>query len=275
MVVALLPPAPLLPFMQVDLTSQVALVTGAAGGIGRATAQVLAANGARVVIADIDEDGARAAAALIPASVPLRMDVTSESEVGAAVERVRRECGRIDILVNNAGINTGRHRVTLEQFPTEEWDRIMAVDLRGLFLVSRAAAGLMLAQGGGRIINIASVLGVVPARLQCAFTAAKAGVVHLTRTMAIEFGAKNILTNCVAPGSVLTSGTEALFYGKDAIQADRAQRLLAHIPQGRPARVEEIAHAILFLAAPESSYINGQTLCVDGGWTAGGFLRDF
>jgi NAD(P)-dependent dehydrogenase (short-subunit alcohol dehydrogenase family) len=100
-------------------------------------------------------------------------------------------------------------------------------------------------------------------------------VVQLTRTMAIELGARGVLTNCVAPGSVLTPGTEALFYGKDALQADRAQRLLAHIPLGRPARVEEIAHAVLFLAAPESGYINGQTLCVDGGWTAGGFFRDF
>jgi NAD(P)-dependent dehydrogenase (short-subunit alcohol dehydrogenase family) len=133
----------------------------------------------------------------------------------------------------------------------------------------------MLRHGGGRIVNIASVLGVVPARLQCAYTAAKAGVVHLTRTMAIELGSRGVLTNCVAPGSVLTAGTEALFYSKNAIQAERAKSLLAHIPMGRPAQVEEIANAILFLVAPESGYINGQTLCVDGGWSAGGFLRDF
>jgi NAD(P)-dependent dehydrogenase (short-subunit alcohol dehydrogenase family) len=253
----------------------VAIITGAASGIGRETARIFAENGARVVVADVDEAGAKATAGGLTGSIALHMDVTSESAVAAGIATVQSHWGRIDVLVNNAGVNTGKHRVTLEQFPTDEWDRIMAVDLRGLFFVSRAAAAVMLKQGSGRIINISSVLGVVPARLQCAFTAAKAGVVQLTRTMAIEFGANGILTNCIAPGSVMTAGTEALFYGKDAIQADRAKRLLAHIPLGRPAKVEEIAHAILFLAAPESSYINGQTLCVDGGWTAGGFLRDF
>ena len=131
------------------------------------------------------------------------MDVSSEAEVAAGIDWVQSKFGRIDILVNNAGINTGKHRVTLDEFPVEEWDRIMAVDLRGLFLVSRAGSALMLRHGGGRIVNIASVLGVVPARLQCAYTAAKAGVVHLTRTMAIELGSRGVLTNCVAPGSVL------------------------------------------------------------------------
>jgi 3-oxoacyl-[acyl-carrier protein] reductase len=260
--------------MKVDLTDKVALVTGAAMSIGRQTAEVLAANGARVVVADIDEPAARRTAAEIPGAVALRMDVSSETEVSAGISWVQSTCGRIDILVNNAGINTGKHRVTLEEFPVEEWDRIIAVDLRGLFMVSRAAAAVMLRQGAGRVVNIASVLGVVPARLQCAYTAAKAGVVHLTRTMAIELGSRGILTNCVAPGSVLTAGTGALFYSANALQAERAKSLLAHIPVGRPARLEEIAHAILFLVAPESSYINGQTLCVDGGWSTGGFLRD-
>ncbi len=261
--------------MKVDITDKVAVVTGAAMSIGRKTAELLAANGARVVVADIDEAAAGRTAAEIPGAIPLRMDVSSETEVAAGIEAVQAKFGRIDILVNNAGINTGKHRVTLDEFPVEEWDRIMAVDLRGLFLVSRAGAAVMLRHGGGRIVNIASVLGVVPARLQCAYTAAKAGVVHLTRTMAIELGSRGVLTNCVAPGSVLTAGTEALFYSKTALQAERAKSLLAHIPMGRPAQVEEIANAVLFLVAPESGYINGQTLCVDGGWSAGGFLRDF
>jgi 3-oxoacyl-[acyl-carrier protein] reductase len=261
--------------MKVDLKNKVAIVTGAAMGIGRVTAEVLAANGAKVIVADIDADRAQQTAQEIPDASHIRMDVTIEAEVKAGIERIQSQYGRIDILVNNAGINTAKHRVTLDQFPTEEWDKIMAVDLRGLFLVSREAAAIMLRQRDGRIINVSSVLGVIPARLQCAYTAAKAGVVNLTRTMAIEFGSQGVLTNCVAPGSTVTAGTEALFYGKDAQQAERAQRLLAHIPLGRPGRVEEIAHAILFLAAPESSYINGQTLCVDGGWSAGGFFRDF
>ena len=117
----------------------------------------------------------------------------------------------------------------------------------------------------------------LPARLQCAFTAAKAGVVHLTRTMAIELGEHGILVNCVAPGSTLTEGTKQLFYGeRRSMQKDRVnRRLLNHIPLGRAGTVEDMAHAVLFFVAPESGYITGQTLCVDGGWTAGGFFRDF
>jgi 3-oxoacyl-[acyl-carrier protein] reductase len=262
--------------MTVDLANKVALVTGGAMGIGLATARVLAANGARVVIADVNEAEAHRAAAELPLSMALRMDVSSEAEVKQGVASILSQCGAVDILINNAGINSGKHRVTLDQFPTDEWDRIVSVDLRGLFLVSReVVAGMLKGGKGGRIVNISSVLGIVPARLQCAYTAAKAGVAHLTRTMAIEFGAQGILTNCVAPGSVLTSGTQALFYGKDAAQGERMKQLLAHIPLGRPANVDEIANSVLFLVAPESSYINGQVLCVDGGWTAGGFLRDF
>jgi NAD(P)-dependent dehydrogenase (short-subunit alcohol dehydrogenase family) len=151
----------------------------------------------------------------------------------------------------------------------------MAVDLRGVFLVSRAVAAVMMAQKSGRIVNIASVLGIVPARLQCAYTAAKAGVVNLTQTMALELAPHGIAVNCVAPGSTLTAGTEKLFYGDDPALREKAQRMLSHVPAGRPGRVEEVAQAILFFAAPENSYITGQVLSVDGGWTAGGFLRDF
>jgi len=149
------------------------------------------------------------------------------------------------------------------------------VDLRGSFLVARGAAAMMVAQKGGRIVNIASVLGLVPARLQCAYTAAKAGLVNLTQTMAIELAAHGIAVNCVAPGSTMTAATEQLFYSKDALMREKAQRIVSHIPAGRVGRAEEIATAVLFFVAPETSYITGQTLSVDGGWTAGGFLRDF
>jgi len=261
--------------VKVDLKEKVTLITGSAGAIGRATAEVFAANGAKVVVSDIDEAKARSTAAEIPGALPLRLDVSSEADVSEGIAWVHSHFGRIDILVNNAGINTAKHRVTLDEFPAEEWDKIMAVDLRGLFLTSRAVSAIMLRQGGGRIVNISSILGVVPARLSCAFTAAKAGVVHLTRTMAIELGSRGVLTNCVAPGSILMAGTEAYFYGKDAVKPEWGKRLLAHVPLGRPGTVEEVANCILFLAAPESSYLNGHTLCVDGGWSAGGFLRDF
>jgi NAD(P)-dependent dehydrogenase (short-subunit alcohol dehydrogenase family) len=261
--------------MTVDLQEKVALVTGGARGIGLATARQLSANGATVIVSDVDADAAAEAAADIPNAIAMRMDVSDETEVEAGIEWIRAHYGHIHILVNNAGLNTLNHRVTIDQFPSQEWDNIMNVDLRGLFLVSRAATALMLQNGGGRVVNIASVLGIVPARLQCAFTAAKAGVVNLTRAMAIELASRGILVNCVAPGSTLTASTEALFYSEAGVMSEKASRLLSHVPMGRVGSPDEVAHAILFLVAPESSYITGQTLCVDGGWSAGGFMRDF
>jgi NAD(P)-dependent dehydrogenase (short-subunit alcohol dehydrogenase family) len=261
--------------MKVDLSGQVALVTGAARGIGKAIADLLTQNGSRVAYADVDVEQGKVAAEKSRNATFLLMDVSSEAQVEAGVEQVVKQYGRLDILVNNAGINTMRHRVNIDQFPLEEWQRILDVDLTGLFLTSKAASRPMIAQKSGRIINISSVLGVVPARLQCAYTAAKAGVIQLTRTMALELAPNNILVNCVAPGSTLTDGTKLLFYSEDALFQERAKRMLDHVPLNRPGTVAEIAHAALFFAAAESSYITGQTLCVDGGWSAGGFLRDF
>ena len=261
--------------MNVNLKGQFALVTGAARGIGQAIADMLSANGAQVAYADIDFKTATEAAGRSSRSLAVEMDISNETQVDSAVAEVLKQFGRLDILVNNAGVNTIRHRVNIDRFPLEEWERIVKVDLTGTYLVSKAVAGAMISQRGGRIINISSVLGVVPARLQCAFTAAKAGVVHLTRTSAIELGEYGILVNCVAPGSTLTEGTKQLFYSDSAAQKERAQRMLSHVPLGRVGTVDEVAHAVLFFASPESSYITGQTLCVDGGWSAGGFLRDF
>lgn len=254
--------------MKVDLNGKVALVTGAGRGIGLAIAQSLAANGAVVYSADIVFDTG------IFIENAIRMDVTIGAEIAAALYKIEAERGKLDILVNNAGVNTMAHRVNIDQFPRDEWDRILAVDLTGLYEVSRAAIPLLRRSGAGRIINIASIAGLVPLRLQCAFTAAKAGVINLTRAMAIELGSEGILTNTIAPGSVLTEGTRRLFYGDDGMFNKRVQQMLDHVPLGRPGTVEEIAHAALFLAAPESSYINGSCLTVDGGWTAG-YVRDF
>jgi NAD(P)-dependent dehydrogenase (short-subunit alcohol dehydrogenase family) len=260
--------------MKVHLQDQVALVTGAAGAIGKAICGALAENGAKVVYADINFEGVRDLAAATPGAMALRMDVTNESEIESAIAQIIAEHGRIDILVNNAGINTIVHRVNIDSFPSEEWDRILRVDLTGLFLVSKAASRHMLQRQSGRIINISSVMGLVPARLQCAFTAAKAGVVNLTRTMAIELGSQGILTNCIAPGSILSEGTKQLFYAENGKFNDRVQAMLSHVPLGRPGQPEEIAHTVLFLAAPESSYLNGAIIPVDGGWLAG-YSRDF
>lgn len=265
--------------MKVDLNGQVALVTGAGRHIGRAIADALKANGATVAYTDIDPAAALEAerqARAIPGggSESFRLDVTNEVEVNQAIEALAGRHGRLDIVVNNAGINTMAHRVTVDQFPKSEWDRILNVDLTGVYLVSKAGAGVMVNQGGGRIINISSVMGLVPARLQCAFTAAKAGVVNLTRAMAIELGSRGVLVNAVAPGSILTEGTRQLFYDRGGQFNDKMERLLAHIPLGRPGTCEEVANVVLFLAARESGYITGQTITVDGGWTAG-YSRDF
>jgi NAD(P)-dependent dehydrogenase (short-subunit alcohol dehydrogenase family) len=202
------------------------------------------------------------------------MDVADEAEVDSVIGAILTQWGRLDILVNNAGVNTLAHRVNIDQFPTAEWERILKVDLTGLFYVSRAAARPMLAQNAGRIINISSVLGLAPARLQSPFVAAKAGVINLTKAMALELGAQGVLVNCIAPGSILTEGTRKLFYSEDGKFSDRVQAMLAHIPLGRPGTCEEIANAVLFLAAPESSYVNGAVLTVDGGWLAG-YIREF
>jgi 3-oxoacyl-[acyl-carrier protein] reductase len=256
--------------MKVDLQGKTALVTGAARGIGQAIAEALATNGATVVATDVDAGALRAPAG----GAALRMDVTDEAGVTAAIDEAVSRFGRLDIVVNNAGVNTAKHRVTIDEFPRHEWDRIVNVDLTGLYLVSKAAAGIMKKQRDGRIINIASVAGLVPLRLQCAFAAAKAGVINLTKAMAIELGKDGVLVNCVAPGSILTEGTKQLFYGTGGQFSEKVQQMLAHVPLGRPGTVEEVAHAVLFLAAPESSYINGAVLTVDGGWTAG-YTREF
>ena len=260
--------------MQVNLRDQVALVTGAARGIGKAIADLFAANGAHVVYTDVDGPVVQESAAASANGEAMVLDVTDAAQVESVIAAIVRRHGRLDIAVNNAGVNTLAHRVPIDQFPQEEWERILRVDLHGVFLVSRTVAAVMRSRKSGRIINIASIAGLVPLRLQCPFIAAKAGVVNLTRGMALELGPHGILVNGIAPGSTLTDGTRKLFYGEDGKFRDSVQQMLAHIPLGRPGTTEEIAHAALFLAAPQSSYVNGHILTVDGGWTAG-YHRDF
>src|SRR5438094_6027927 len=160
--------------MRIDLTGKVALVTGAARGIGLGIADLLVANGAQAVVyADIDFETAKVEASKSASGAALAMDVSNETQVEAGIAQILKQHGQLDILVNNAGINTLKHRVNVDQFPLEEWQRILNVDLTGLFLVSRAASRSMIERKSGRIINISSVLRFVPARLQCAFTAHK------------------------------------------------------------------------------------------------------
>jgi 3-oxoacyl-[acyl-carrier protein] reductase len=257
--------------MRVDLRGQVAVVTGGANGIGRAIVEQLAENGAAVAIVDLEAEAAERAAREVVAAggicLALTGDVSDSDRMGAAAAEVEGRLGRIDILVNNAGINS-HHRVPIHEYTREDWDRILRVDLTGLFVTSQAVIPVMLRTGGGRIVNISSIAGLVPLRLQSAYVAAKAGVANLTRSMAAELGAHGIRVNAVAPGSTLTRGTEALFYGPDGQFNEKAASLVSHIPLGRPGRPEEIAAAVLFLVAPESSYVTGAVLPVDGGWIA-------
>ena len=189
-------------------------------------------------------------------------------------ETLRRH-GRIDILINNAGIGVrAADRKPVDEFPIAAWDEMLAIDLTGVFLASRAAIPAMKRLGGGRIVNVASVLGLVPLRLQSSYVAAKAGVVNLTRGMAIELAPHGILVNAVAPGSTATEQWQAWMKDKASEAEDLHARLMSHIPLGRPASTQEIANGILFLVAPESSYVTGHVLTIDGGWTAG-FSRDF
>src|SRR3954452_5671477 len=210
--------------MKSDLSGKVSLVTGAARGIGKAIADRLAANGSTVYYSDRDEVEVGAGGRR------LCLDVTNGDDIAAALRQVEAETGRLDVLVNNAGINTLTHRVTIDQFPRAEWDRILAVDLTGVYEVSRAFVPLLRRNGGSRIINIASIVGLVPLRLQCAYVAAKAGVVNLTKAMALELGPDGVLVNGIAPGSTLTEGTRKLFYGEDGSFRAQVQRMLEHVP---------------------------------------------
>ncbi len=258
-----------------NLQDKVAVITGSAGGIGKAIAALFAANGARVVISDVqDEAGRQTAQELGGVFIPC--DISQIDQVNHLIDETVKTFGRLDIMVNNAGINAGRKedRVTTDQYPVETWKRIMDIDLNGTFYCCRKAAQVMVAQNSGSIINIASVAGVVALRLQIGFVAAKAGIIKMTEAMACELAPRGVRVNCVSPGSTLTEGTRKLFYGEDSTFRDMANRVVSFIPQGRPGEAEEIAAAVAFLASDAASYINGHNIVVDGGWVCG-FNRDF
>jgi NAD(P)-dependent dehydrogenase (short-subunit alcohol dehydrogenase family) len=265
--------------MKVDLAGRTALVTGAAQGIGRAIADAFATNGARVVYTDRDAATVRrvadAAKPHAAGHLAYALDVADRRAIDVIAKQALAETGGIDILVNNAGIGVkAADRKTVDDFPVESWDEMLAIDLTGVFLVSRAFVPSMRARKFGRIVNIASVLGLVPMRLQSSYVAAKAGVVNLTRSMALELAADGILVNAIAPGSTATDGWRAWIHNASSAELDLHARLLSHIPLGRPAEPDEIARGALFLGAPDNTYVTGHVLAIDGGWTAG-FARDF
>ena len=256
--------------MQVNLGNKVAVVTGGAQGIGRAIAQDLSDNGAHLALLDINGEACSQAAREIEeaggTAIGISADVADPKDVERAVGEIYDAYQHIDILVNNAGIGNPDRVPIHEQF-IEMRNKVLDIDLTGVFQMSKAVIPAMIAQGGGSIVNISSIAGLAPLKLQSAYDAAKAGVAHLSRAMASELGEHSIRVNAVAPGSTLTRGTEDLFYGPDGkTYNDKAQSLISHIPLGRPGQPEEIAHTVLFLVSPAASYITGVVIPVDGGW---------
>lgn len=252
------------------LQDKVAIITGAANGIGQATARRFAAEGASVALFDIDEeglaemreeiveDGGRAAA--------VSGDVTSRTQVQHLIDKTLEEFGTVDVLVNNAGITrdalTSRVKDGERKLMSDEqWDAVLAVNLKGTWLCSQLAAIPMIEQRSGRIINTASV-GAFGNVGQANYSASKAGVIGLTRTLALEWARYGIGVNCVAPGGVKTRMTAA-------IPEKIMERLLQKIPYRRLAEPEEIAAVHLFLASDDAAYITGQVIVVDGGQTTG------
>lgn len=242
------------------LSGRVALVTGGASGIGRGIAGRLADAGAEVAVADLDAGRAAATAAELGGrAIGLGADVRDEAEVGAMLRDVTAALGVPTILVNNAGIYPA---TPIADMAVEEWDRVMATNLRGAFLCLREGARAMRAGGGGgTIVNVSSIESMHPSFVGMAhYGASKGGLNMLTRSAALEFAPDRITVNAVCPGGVETEGTQAAF-GEGL-----KQQLEARIPLGRVATPEDIGGVVLFLASPAASYITGATLVVDGGY---------
>jgi NAD(P)-dependent dehydrogenase (short-subunit alcohol dehydrogenase family) len=248
------------------LDKRVALLTGAATGIGAMTARVLAEAGAHVVVTDLDGQAATKLADAIRqqgyAAEAHALDVTDENGVPKVIEAVADRHGRLDILVNNAGAAA---RVPSEDMPTETWERVIGINLTGSFRCARAAGRHMLGTGAGAIINIASIMGLVGGALypNPAYHASKGALVNWTRALALEWARRGVRVNAVAPAFVRTPFTEKLLSDTKMVATIEAQT-----PIGRLIEPREVADAVLFLASDAASGITGVTLPVDGGWTA-------
>lgn len=257
--------------MKLLLDDRVVVVTGAAGGLGTVMAKLFAENGAKVAVCDLR--GAEVVAEEIRSKGGLAkgydFDITDMNEVGLAMEQIRKDLGIIKVLVNNAGINVGPdERKHVDQFDDNWWNMIIDVDLNGTYYCTKKAIPYM--EEGGSIVNIASIVGMLGLRNQCAFNAAKAAVINFTRAIALELAPQGIRANVVCPGSIGIAVTNTLWKKDTAMQG-----LLSHIPMGRQGRPEEIATVTAFLASDLASYMTGAVIPVDGGWTCGGFARDF
>jgi 3-oxoacyl-[acyl-carrier protein] reductase len=241
------------------LENKIALVTGAARGIGQAIALQLASDGADLALCDVKVEWLADTAAKVQAlgrrAQVYAMDVANGAVVATAVTQIAADFGRIDVLVNNAGIT----RDTLLMRMTEEdWDAVLDINLKGAFLVTKAVVKYMMKQRSGAIVNIASVVGIIGNAGQANYTASKAGLIALTKTTAKELGSRNVRVNAVAPGFIRTAMTEKL-------PEPAKEAMLRLVPLGRPGEPEDVAKAVAFLASDNAAYVNGQTLTVCGG----------
>jgi 3-oxoacyl-[acyl-carrier protein] reductase len=235
---------------------KLALVTGGATGIGAAVAKRFVQEGMHVAICDVDAERGQALASSLGAQARFyKLDVADESQVNATVDNIFDEFGRIDVLVNNAGITNDKLMIRMNK---EDWDRVLEVNLTGTFLMTRAVVKHMIKQRYGRIINMASVIGLIGNFGQANYAASKAGIIALTKSCAKEFARRNILVNAIAPGFIKTRMSEV-------IPEDIKESYLKLIPAGRFGEPEDVAGLVAFLSSDQASYITGQTICLDGG----------
>jgi 3-hydroxybutyrate dehydrogenase len=254
----------------IDLSGRAAIVTGAASGIGRAIAQDLAAHGACVLVADMNEEQGRAVADGLRGAIFARADVTSRDDCRALVERAEQQWHRLDILVNNAGV---QHVAPVEEFPEDRWEHMIRIMLIGPFLLTRYALPRMYAQGWGRIVNIASIHGLVASPYKSAYTSAKHGLIGLTKTVALEAGDKGVTCNAICPSYVRTPlverqiddlARENHISREDVVQ----QIMLAPAARKKLLEPEEVAAFATFLCSDVAAGITGSAQTIDAGWTA-------
>ncbi|HEY2937439.1 MAG TPA: glucose 1-dehydrogenase [Gaiellaceae bacterium] len=244
-----------------SLDGKIAIVTGAVQGIGRAIAEGLAAEGARIVVADLK--GAEEAAEAFPDGVGLTVDVSSEDDVRRLADETVAHCGAIDVLVNNAGLYASLEMRPFDQIPLDEWRLVMDVNVASMFLTCRAVVPVMRGQGGGRIVNISSGTPFRGVPFLLHYVTSKGAIVAFTRALAKELGNDNVLVNCVAPGFTMSAGVEA---HPEVIAKLRDVSVASRTLQ-RDQLPEDVVGAVVFLCGPGATFVTGQTMVIDGGQT--------